>query len=45
MVRRFIFSRSDIFKTQWCTTSDLKAPTYEDRSFVNRIVTARQLSP
>ena len=26
-----IFSRSDIFKRPWCTTSDLQAPTYEYR--------------
>jgi hypothetical protein len=32
MVRRFIFSRNDIFEGRWSMRqmSDLKAPTYED---------------
>ena len=30
MVRNAICSRTDIFKGSWCTTSDLKAPTYKD---------------
>jgi hypothetical protein len=44
MVRRFTFSRSDIFEGRWSMRkmSDLKAPTYEDRSLVGRAFMVRR---
>ena len=45
MVRQAICSRSDIFKGRWCTTSDLKAPTYKDRQPSLREATYKDLQP